>query len=218
MTTILTIDSLFDILSPDLNNLTFVQIGTNNGDDYFNKICKKYKPKNILLVEPHAHLNEQIKQNYQELNYTLENVAITNDENCKSVQMYSATEHTAHSSIKPLKDWNKDKVFATVPAKTLKTLLNQYNFNYINLLYIDTEGFDSFIINYIFNNNLQTQFNSIVYEQWGFSPEHYDEQNELNGQQGMDFIKTRALQSGFSYANFQADGDVHYANHVIYKK
>lgn len=211
-----TIESLFEYLTPNFNNLNFVQIGTNTGDDYFNQLCKRFNPKNVLLVEPHATLNNKIEKNYTGLRYNLINAAIVDDENCQEIQIYSFDNTTQHSSIKPLKDWNKETV-TIVPAKTIKQIINDYSLQHINLLYIDTEGFDSFIINYIFQNNLQNLFDSIVFEHWGFENKDYDEENKLHGLQGMKYVEELALNNNFLYADFQAHGDKAGDNHVIFK-
>jgi FkbM family methyltransferase len=215
---ILTLEDILTYQKTDLQNLFFLQIGTNDGNDFFNKLCQKYLPKNILLIEPHANLNESIKQNYKNLNYNIINIAITDDENIKNINMYSSTGRSEHSSIKPLKDWNTEQVFATVPTKTIKNVLKEFNIEHINLLYIDTEGFDSFIINSIFKSNLQNSFDIIVFEHWGFSPNDYDSPNELHGLEGLKNIEKLAETNNFIFADFQADGDKPNDNHVIYKK
>ena len=211
-----TIETLFEYLLPDLNNLNFIQIGTNTGDDYFNKVCRRYRPKKTLLIEPHSLLNDSIKRNYNELEYQLVNVAIVDDESCQEIKMYNVNS-TQHSSVIPLKDWNKE-IETTVPAKTIKSLIKEYSFNHVNLLYIDTEGFDSFIINYIFKNNLQNMFDSIVFEHWGFEDKDYETVNNLHGLRGMEYIKILAQNNNFNYADFRADGDKDSDNHVIYKR
>ena len=38
---------------------TFVQIGTNDGNDEFNEIVKEENPDLIILVEPNEKLNEK---------------------------------------------------------------------------------------------------------------------------------------------------------------
>jgi FkbM family methyltransferase len=212
-----TVESIFEYQKTDIFNLTFIQIGTNDGNDYFNKICQKYKPQKLILIEPHKHLNESIRYAYKDLNYELINCAITDDENCSEIKMFNVNT-PQHSSILPLKNWNKEIQTTIVPAKTLKTILNEQNINKVNLLYIDTEGFDSFIINSIFKNNLHNNFDAIVFEHWGFSPDDYDQPNEFHGLEGLKNIQILANNNNFIFADFQADGDRSSDNHTIYKK
>ena len=197
--------------------LTFVQIGTNNGDDYFNKLCKMYKPKDIILVEPHKHLNEQIIKNYDGLNFNIINSAVTDNESVEEVQIFGCLT-PQHSSIVPLKEWNKKEHVKNVPATTVSKILHNNNIQHVDLLYIDTEGFDSFIINYIISNNLLQLFDCIVFEHWGFKPEDYDTPSPLHGLEGMEYIQNIAEKFNFIYADFIADGDRSNDNHVIYKK
>lgn len=199
------------------NNLTFVQIGTNNGADYFNKLSREYRPKNIILVEPHKHLNEQISKNYEGLNFTIVNSAVTDNESIEEIQMFGCSK-PQHSSIIPLKDWNKKEHVKNVPATTIHKILHNNNIQHVDLLYIDTEGFDSFIINYIINNNLLQLFDCIVFEHWGFKPEDYDTPLPLHGLMGMEYIQNIAEKYNFIYADFITDEDRFNDNHVIYKK
>jgi FkbM family methyltransferase len=212
-----TIEDIFNYQKTDATDLTFIQIGTNDGNDYFNKICQKYKPQKLILIEPHKHLNESIKNAYRNLNPKLINCAITDNESSTEIKMFNVNS-PQHSSILPLKDWNKEIQTTIVPAKTLKAVLNEQNINKVNLLYIDTEGFDSFIINSIFKNNLHNNFDVIVFEHWGFSPSDYDTPNELQGLEGLKNIEKLAETNNFLFADFQADGDKSNDNHVIYKK
>jgi FkbM family methyltransferase len=199
------------------DKLTFVQIGTNNGNDYFNRLCKEYKPENIILIEPHSHLNEQIIKNYEGLNFTIINKAVTDNDNIEEIQMFGCSK-PQHSSIMPLKDWNKEEHTKNVPATTIYKILHNNNIQRVDLLYIDTEGFDSFIINYIINNNLLELFDCIVFEHWGFKPEDYDTPLPLHGLKGMEHIRSVAEKFNFIYADFITDGDHPNDNHVIYKK
>ena len=48
----------------------FVQIGTNNANDFFMTMCMKFKPSKVLLVEPHSSLNSEIEKCYDGFNYT----------------------------------------------------------------------------------------------------------------------------------------------------
>ena len=64
------------------------KIGTNNGNDVFRDICKRYKPNMIVLVEPNKNHIESIKNNYS----YLDNVNIFSNaiyyEDDKDIELY----------------------------------------------------------------------------------------------------------------------------------
>jgi len=55
------------LLLNDLKKECYFQIGTNNGNDNFQKYVFHYKPKRVILVEPNPLLINQINENYKEI-------------------------------------------------------------------------------------------------------------------------------------------------------
>jgi FkbM family methyltransferase len=217
MNNVITRDTLVSQLKQK-QELGLMQIGTNTGGDSFNKICSELSPKQILLIEPHEELNEAIHRNYAGLNYTIINTAIVTDESKTCIEMYN-TERTQHSSIIPLKTWDLQNLETkTVAAQTIKKILEEYKVNHVNLLYIDTEGFDNFIIDYIIKNNILNMFDNIIFEHWGFAPSDYEVPEKLHGTEGMQYIKQMTESKNFVYADFLSDEDRAGDNHIIYKK
>jgi FkbM family methyltransferase len=181
-----------------LKNNTFIQIGANLGNDNFTKICYAYKPKQIILIEPHEQCHSSLKECYKNLTATeihYECVAIVDDPNIKEVEMLSPTGKTNHSSIVPMKDWTKEP-FAKVPATTITEIFGKYSLSKVNLLYIDTEGNDARIINSIDFNKFQ--IDTIIYEAWNFKKEDFLQENFLNGVDGMNFINNKLTNLGYT--------------------
>jgi FkbM family methyltransferase len=130
----------------------YIQIGTNNGDDEFKKIMEKLKEKsNIFLIEPNPNLIQSITEQYKDLNkfhnVNILNVGIVSDKSINTLNLYRSGD--GHSSI--LKRKSHNCIFDTINfiPKTLKDILTEYNINEIELLYIDTEGYDYTILNSI---------------------------------------------------------------------
>ena len=178
----------------------FIQVGANRGNDTFYKICKTYNPSKIILVEPviecHTHLRECYKD-VPEVYY--EHAAIVDDDSIESVRLCQVdlNHHGAHSSVIPLKDWviTSDNS-RCVPAVTLTSLLKKYDLVDIGLLFIDTEGNDSRIINSIDFNRYN--INTIIYENWSFTSDCFNDFNILNGISGMDYIKNKLTTLGYT--------------------
>ena len=197
------ISNLFEFSS----NLCFIQIGTNNGGDYFRDLCRKYTPEKVILIEPCTECNIEIGHNYEGINRELINAAVVVDENIKTIKLISSTGITAHSSILPMKSWeNNEGKF--VPTITIKNILTKYNIQKVDLLVIDTEGYDCYIVNYIFENNLQDIFKYIIFENWQFDNKEYNNSTTLIGSTGIETIRKLATNNNLKFCgcNFQLNG------------
>jgi FkbM family methyltransferase len=107
---------------------TFFQIGTNDGDDLFNKLVQKYIPECIILVEPNKDLINKIKKNYNNMkNVYIYNNAIyyTDDEDielyipAKNGVMGTVAENgliysDSHFSLVPMNDWGNKNDMAKI--------------------------------------------------------------------------------------------------------
>ena len=128
----------------------YIQIGTNNGDDEFKKMMEKLDEKsNIFLIEPNFNLIKTITEQYKKLSTTHQvfilNIGIVSDKTINILNLYKTGD--GHSSILKRKshDCIIDKI--TFTPKTLREVLKEYNIQEIELLYIDTEGYDYTILN-----------------------------------------------------------------------
>jgi len=159
-------DNEFISLSEILNFLfenkyvnSLIQIGANDGlrFDYINKYIKKYLPKTVL-VEPVKDHFEDLKKNYKDFNNIIfENIAISVRDQIQylyKVDKSKIDRYDEHISginsfeIKHLKIHgvkSSDIVKEKVQTENISNLINKH-FATLDLLLIDAEGYDGFIL------------------------------------------------------------------------
>lgn len=164
----------------------YFQIGTNNGNDLFNKKCKKDKPDKIILVEPNQSLYNQIKQNYKDIsNVSIYmnsiyyksnekiNLYIPELQKNSKIAVNNISYSDVHYTIYPMNDWgnidNMEKIEST--TITFDDICKQENITNIEYLQIDTEGFDYEIIKMIDLSSYNIK--NIRFEKWLFNPNVY---------------------------------------------
>jgi FkbM family methyltransferase len=217
------------------NSDLFVQIGTNDGNDRFNKLVKHYKPKHVILIEPNQTLYDTIVSNYNEIsNYT--NITIINkciytkDNDIVSLFIPAKdgiygnpgvqperiqgnyTYNNKHFSLIPMNDWGEKKNMVEIKCSTItfKTLCNLYNISKINYLQIDTEGYDSEIISNIDLEMIDIKI--IRFEKWPFDEhcfsKYHDENKHLYGLNGMKNVENILRFYNYTLQNISdEDGD-----------
>ena len=156
----LKIERLLDILFNEKKIYNIIQIGANDGVrfDILNSYIKKYKTKSIL-VEPIKQNYEKLKENYKDCNFIFfENSAISvNNEisflykvDEKYIKCYGNhipgitsfnKEHLIKHGVK-----NRHIVYETVSSISMKDLITKHQLKSLDLLYIDTEGYDGKIV------------------------------------------------------------------------
>lgn len=142
-------------------NSFIVQIGSNDGvtGDPIYYLALSKSRSNVLLVEPVPYLFEKLKQNYPDKRrFIFENVAI----NDGSKQKFYYVKKEAVNELEHLPVWydqlgsfykeniikHLDGVLTphieelTIEGLTLKELFKRNNVNDLDLLHIDTEGYD----------------------------------------------------------------------------
>ena len=152
----LKIERLLEVIFAEkkINNL--IQVGANDGKR-FDLLCpyiKKYQCKS-LLVEPIKEYFEKLKENYKNDNFILfENSAISvNDEiqqiykvHTKYLNNYSDHIHGISSFEKQhlIKHGVKNRhiISESVSSINMVNLITKHNFNSLDLLFIDAEGYD----------------------------------------------------------------------------
>jgi FkbM family methyltransferase len=158
---------------------TFIQIGTNNGNDLFRKKVINEKPDLVLLVEPNHNLRDEIEEYYKGIpNYHIITKAIYYNDT-SSVTLYVARNDGSlykkniprnhqHFSLLPMNGWGtKDEmVKLETEGVTFATLCDTYGVTDIDYLQIDTEGFDSEIIDMIDFSKYTIKV--LRFEVWGF--------------------------------------------------
>jgi FkbM family methyltransferase len=159
---------------------TYVQVGTNDGNDHFKKMCYGLVDRSkIVLIEPMGELINEINQNYIELFQKHEIIiidkAIVSDESIKDVEIYFSEGLIALSSLINRKtvDFTSKK---SVRAITLNSLFKELNLRKIEELHIDTEGLDYEILLSI--DLSMFKINLITCEMWGH--ENDDKNNRFD--------------------------------------
>jgi len=184
-------------------NGVFFQIGTNDGVDGFRELVHDFTPSHTFLIEPWSQLNENIRNSYDNVNYTLIN-CIVSDKNNEYVDLFLPDNNTSrlrHATTLPLDDWNKEKL---TPVKIISRNFNdiclEHQITEIELLFIDTEGCDFKILDSINFDNICIK--NIVHESWLFETEkfytQYEEKNLL-GKAGQNYIKKKLTNKNYSY-------------------
>jgi FkbM family methyltransferase len=196
---------------------TFIQIGTNDGNDEFNSIVKVENPDLIILVEPNSELNNDIKKNYSEFidKVFIENVAInTKSGPCEVVLSkkyfpelndYMYTNHTLYTLL-PMDSWGDDFVSLKIDGITFNELCEKYSITEIDFLQIDTEGFDSQIILSIDFDKIKIK--KLKYEIWGFTPDcysRYGEKSKDYGTNGMKNVEEKLISLGYKLTQCTTD-------------
>ena len=157
---ILNINTILKILFNNFKINLLIQIGANDGKrfDELNIFIKKYKIKSIL-VEPIEEQFNQLKLNYQNVDlvhfensaisvnneisylYTVDNNYLKNYDSHIPAISYFKKEHLIKHGVK--KNHIIKKKINTI---SIKELVKKYNAENIDLLYVDTEGYDGKIV------------------------------------------------------------------------
>ena len=191
------------------SNKVLVQIGTNDGADEFNRICRHSMPSMVILVEPNKLHNPSISTQYGLVkNVHIENVAITDVEKgivtlvIPKGKGYSAV----HFSLLPMDDWGDDFEKIEAPSMTFSKLCEKYGISRIHYLQTDTEGFDTEIIKTIDFDKIEIDI--IKYEKWTFptdSLSRHGEKANSYGLAGMEYVSALLKSKGYVLFDDEAD-------------
>ena len=142
-------------------NIFFLQIGAHDGVSYdpIHNYVRRFHWKG-LLVEPQPAIFAKLRENYREETQLLfENSAISQRDGAIDLHCFENAGVEDHASMlastrKHYLEFNGDNQRGalktiTVPALTLESLLLKHRVERVNLLQIDTEGFDFEIIKMI---------------------------------------------------------------------
>jgi FkbM family methyltransferase len=207
----------------------FFQIGTNDGNDLFNKRVEFEKPDIIILVEPNSDLIQSIKRNYEAIEKFCE-VYIYNNaiyyENDKEVNLVipskngiygqqadnGITYQNVHFSLVPMNDWGKKEDMVSIKSKTITfdKICENHNINHITYLQIDTEGFDTEIIKMLDFSKYTIDY--IRFEKWSFKTECFTNYNlekaEQLGENGIKAATKKLLENNYKLMDISdADGN-----------
>lgn len=157
--------------------MNIVQIGTNRAYDNLATIIHQYSSEiidNLILVEPFSLHNPSIRSCYAK--YTdklhIENIIISDSVIATNKLWYHPNDLT-HQNAAELASLNKqhsinirsyykadEVVGLELPNLTINQLFDKYNLQKIDILYIDTEGFDDKII---YSINFDKYYISTIY-------------------------------------------------------
>ena len=153
--------------------MKIIQIGANNGQDQvYNFINQNLNDLELaILIEPIPFIIDDLKNQYKDIkNVSIENIAISNDEDTNSIKLYYLKDsnyevssfnyfHTkSHSpSLEKYPVLSLD-----VPCLSINQLMDKYNLEYVDYLFIDTEGLDVHIIASI--DFSKYDFKNIIFE------------------------------------------------------
>lgn len=126
---------------------TYIQIGTNDGNDTFNKMCSNLSEKSrIVLIEPHKTLKSEIEKNYSEISkkhdIIIVNKAIVTQENIKNIDLYFVNLNDAVSSVINRKSFDLFSNKINVDSITVNSLLKELNIIDVEEFHVDAEGLD----------------------------------------------------------------------------
>lgn len=147
-----------------------IQVGANNGitDDFIRDIIKKFDLK-AILVEPLPDAFKDLEKNYKNFDVILVNKAL-NVESLNYEKFYSIDEKYLKiyfNNINVLSSFNKDNLInwgvkeshiksIKVECTTWKDLMKTYDFREVDLICLDTEGFDHVLVkNFLETNNIR---------------------------------------------------------------
>ncbi|MBK7380874.1 MAG: FkbM family methyltransferase [Ignavibacteriales bacterium] len=179
----------------NIDNLFFIQVGANDGmiNDPFFKFIRRDNWKG-LLIEPQSIIFERLRDNYSKFKeVTLENVAISNREEIKKIFRISFSNSRRASGVSSfIKDElirvldagyaeliakeeninlpiNEEEWITTenVKCTSFNALIAKHKITKVDLLAIDTEGYDYEIIKTIPFNTIKPLV--IIYEHTHFN-------------------------------------------------
>ena len=181
----------------------FFQIGTNTGVDEFRELVGKHTPSVVVLVEPWQEFNESIEKSYININKKLINGVVGIEHN-KHSTIYLPDNNEArkaHSTLIPMQDWDVNKLTGhPVTTYNFNIICQEEAITEIELLMIDTEGYDFTILDSI--DFTKIDIKNIIHESWEFNTEScYEKYENINlfGIKGQQYIKDKLLKLGFTY-------------------
>ena len=191
------------------SNKLFFQIGTNDGNDAFRLLVEEYQPKKTFLVEPLEGLYSKIHESYKGKNYNLIE-GVVHYKEVGEVDLYfpeNDSSRTQHSTLAPMTNWNKQELQpVTVSAYNFNDICVEHNIKEIELLMLDTEGFDFAILNSIDFSTVK--INNIITENFGFDTKAcYTEykDKEFFGKTGMDNIHKKLTKLNYKKVKLEHD-------------
>jgi FkbM family methyltransferase len=129
-------------------DITVVDIGSHRGK-FIDEISSQRKVKKAILVEPILSNYEILKEKYKN-SYKLYNCAVYNIDGTVNFNINEYDETSSvldFNKIKEIDNINKNKVVVkSVTAKKLDTIVSENNLAHIDLLKIDVQGAEMYVL------------------------------------------------------------------------
>ncbi|WP_339910421.1 FkbM family methyltransferase [Symmachiella dynata] len=160
---------LIDQINPKDPEFFFIQVGANDGrtGDPIRKHIQNFQWRGLLL-EPLPNVFTILTDNYKDHpQVILENCALAQQDGTLSIYTTPGSGQLATFDRAALERRVRDRseiISISVRAATFQTLLNQHQINRVDLLVVDTEGFDFEVIRMALQNGLPTPPRLIRYE------------------------------------------------------
>lgn len=158
--------------------MKIIQIGAHKGNDDMTNIIKNYENiELIILVEPQSQYNDSLIDCYKDYNIKIENLVVVDNPEINKVTFFTCVDEkdTEISSLDVnhlLKHDKPNYIKNNFDCITVNNLLDKYNITELDILFIDTEGFDDkiimsidyekFNIKSIFYENLHIENNPLI--------------------------------------------------------
>ena len=176
----------------------FVEIGANDGEqhDHLGPLIRAYRWRGVM-VEPVPYVFAKLERNYAGINrVALENVAIADRDGTKPFYHLGAVEDHERAGlprwydgigsfsraavidhVRLIPDIERRLVATQVTCLTFASLCERHGFGDIDLLVIDTEGYDHEILRHIDFTRYRPAL--VVYEHYHLDPDDLAQTREL---------------------------------------
>ena len=152
-----------------MEKINVVQLGANAGDDHVTNFIDQYHHEinKALLVEPISSVADECRQFYKnrgDTNVVVHAAAISNKNGTADLTYIPGSNLRLSSLIPNVHTDFRNPVTTTMSVSTLtmKSLLAKHDLNVVDVLFVDTEGYDEdILINYDFK---KYNTNYIVWE------------------------------------------------------
>jgi len=213
-------EAFLEFFNSHLDKIIFIQIGSNNGKS--NDPIYKYivsEDWSGAVIEPVGYLYEELKNTYDTVSEKLffVNAAISKvDGTARFYSIKQSNDTTLPEWYTQLGSFNKDVILkhkpfipnienlieeVTVKSLSFETLRKLIRAKHVNLLHVDTEGYDYEILKLIDWKTFRPEV--VIYEQMHLNS--YDYKSSIN------------LMKNSNYKVFSSNGDAICINRDLYK-
>jgi len=181
-------NNIYDILKDKLNSKSIIiECGGHLGTDTI-KLSKIFNKGIIYCIEANINLYDKLKVKFNQINnIKLFNFALSNKN--KIIDFYIDNnkdgDNGASSLLKCsdfyLKDYIKEEIKIKVQGMTLYNFLNKNKIQKVNLLWLDVEGFEYYIIQNSINclKNIEYIYTEVNFQEFRKEIKLYDDIKKL---------------------------------------